>query len=146
VGVAKERSFTMKSPSVPVIGLEAGVRWAARTAAVLALALIVLPIVVNSIYDIIHGFYAGGMPHSLKITGVEPMEAIFIWVVCIGLVVAWRWAMIGGVICLAGIILLFSVALIVRGAPPGGFLSYLMLLPGILFVADAFIRRHMAAR
>jgi hypothetical protein len=113
----------MKSISLQQYHLEVGVRRAARTLAAFVLALILVPIVVNSIYDVVHGFYDGEMPHSLKITGLEAMQAMFIWAVCIGLVVAWRWATIGGVISVAGMILFFALAFVGNGGLPGGLSS-----------------------
>jgi hypothetical protein len=55
---------------------------------------------VNSMYDVIHGFYADGLPHSLKLVGVEPIQTPFFWTACIGMVVAWRWQLIGGALSL----------------------------------------------
>lgn len=135
----------MKSLSVSLIRFEAGVRWAARTLAVLVLALVLVPIVVNSIYDVVHGFYEGGLPHAFWFKGVEPIQMVFFWITCIGMVVAWRWPMSGGAISVAGMILFFTVALAGKSELAGGFLPYLLLLPGILFLADGLIRRRMAA-
>lgn len=135
----------MKPLAVPLIRLEAGVRWAARTLAVLVLALILVPIVVNSIYDVVHGFYEGALPHAFWLKGVEPIQIVFFWIACIGMVVAWRWPVSGGAISLSGMMLFFTVTLAGKGGLAGGFLPYLMLLPGILFLADGLIRRRMAA-
>jgi hypothetical protein len=133
----------MKSLPVSLLGLEIGVRWTARVLSALLLGLVLVPMVVNCIYDVVHGFYEDGVPHSLKLVGVEPIQTPFFWTACIGMVVAWRWSVIGGALSLGGMILLFAVAFAMSGELPGGLLVYLMLLPGILFMVDGLIRRRM---
>jgi hypothetical protein len=127
----------MRSLAVPLLRLEICVR---RTARVLTAVLVgvVLVIFVGVTLD-------GGF-NPLKLKGVEPLQMILFWTACIGMVVAWRRPVIGGALSLGGMILFFAVEFAVRGAPPGGLLLYLMLLPGILFLVDGFIRKRMAAR
>jgi hypothetical protein len=135
----------MRSLSVPLIRLEVGVRWTARVLSALLVGLFLVPLVVNSIYDVVHGFYEGGLPHAFWMKGVDPIQMICLWTACIGQVVAWRWPVTGGTLSLGGMILLFVIEFAVRGGLPGGLTLYLMLLPGILFLADGFIRRRLAA-
>jgi hypothetical protein len=111
----------------------------------LLVGLFLVPLVVNSIYDVVHGFYEDGLPHAFWMKGVGPFQMICFWTAGVGLVVAWRWPMTGGTLSLRGMILLFVIEFAVRGGLPGGLTLYLMLLPGILFLADGFIRRWMAA-
>ena len=136
----------MRSLPLLPFRLEVGVRWTARVLTVLLVGLFLVPLVVNSIYDVVHGFYENGLPHAFWVKGVEPIQMVFFWTACIGLVVAWRWPVIGGALALGGMLLLFAVEFAVRGGLPGGLILYLMLLPDILFLADGFIRQGLAAR
>jgi hypothetical protein len=81
----------MKSLTVPLPRLDAGVSWTARVLSALLLGLIFVPIVVNCIYDVAHGFYEDGVPHALRVKGIEPIQMICFCTACIGMVVAWRW-------------------------------------------------------
>jgi len=92
------------------------------------------------------GLTVDGRFNPLKVRGVEPIQMIFFWIACIGMVVAWRWAVIGGALSLGGVILFFAVEFAVRGGLPRGPLLHLMLLPGILFLVGGFIRKRIAAR
>jgi hypothetical protein len=67
------------------------------------------------------------------------------WTACVGMVLAWRWPVIGGALSLGGMILFFTVELAVTGGFPRGLFFYLMPLPGLLFLADGFLRRRIAA-
>jgi hypothetical protein len=44
----------MRSLPVPLFRLEVGVRWAARVLAALLVGLLLVPFVVNGIYDVVH--------------------------------------------------------------------------------------------
>jgi hypothetical protein len=135
----------MRSHSVSLIRLDVGVRWTARVLTALLVGLFLVPLIVNSIYDVVHDFYEDGVPHAFWMKGVDPIQMICFWTACVGLVVAWRWPVMGGTLSLGGMILFFVIEFVVRGGLPGGLTLYLMLLPSILFLADGFIRRRMAA-
>jgi hypothetical protein len=126
----------MRSVSLPLCRLEAGIRWTARVLTALLVGLVLVMFV---------GVTLEGGFNPLKLKGVEPMQMLFFWTACIGMVVAWRWQVIGGALSLGGMMLFFAVEFAVRGGPPGGFLLYLMLVPGILFLMSAFIRRRVSA-
>jgi hypothetical protein len=100
VGAVEGRRFAMKSLSVSLIRLEVGVGWTARALAAILVGLVLVPLVVNAIYDVVHGFYEDGLPHASKMKGVDPIQMVFFWTACIGLVVAWRWPMMGGALSL----------------------------------------------
>jgi hypothetical protein len=146
VGAVEGRRFAMRSLPLLPFRLEVGVRWTARVLTVLLVGLFLVPFVVNSIYDVVHGFYEGGLPHAFWVKGIDPIQMVFFWTACIGLVVAWRWPVIGGALALGGMLLLFAVEFAVRGGLPGGLTLYLMPLPGLLFLADNFISRRRATR
>jgi hypothetical protein len=64
---------------------------------------------------------------------------------CVGLVIGWRWPVVGGAISTGGM-LRFAVEFAVTGGFPKGLVFPLMLLPGLLFLLSTFISRPTAAR
>jgi hypothetical protein len=117
--------------------VESGLRW---TAKLLAAALVGLVLVIFVGVTVDGGF------NPLKLRGVEPIQMVFFWTACIGMVVAWRRQMIGGAVSLGGMILFFVVEFAVRGGMPRGLLLYLMLLPGILFLLSGFINKRVSGK
>jgi hypothetical protein len=122
----------MKSLAVPLFRLEIGVRWGARLLTALLLG-IVLAIFIGE----------GGF-NPLKLKGVEPIQMFLFWTSCIGMVVAWRWQLVGGALSLGGMMLFFAVEVAVTGGLPRLPFLYLMLLPGMLFLVDAYLRRRLS--
>ena len=120
----------MRTLSAPLFGFEAAVRWTARVLSALLVGLVLLMFIGLSIDA---GF------RSPRLTGVEIAQMIFFWTACIGMVVAWRWQVIGGALSLGGMILFFIVEFTIRGGLTKAPFLYLMLLPGILFLVDSFI-------
>ena len=116
----------------PVV-LESGLRWTARLFAAALLGLVAVI------------FLGEGGFNPLKLTAVEAIQMTLFLTTCSGLVVAWRWQVIGGALSLGGMILFLAVEFAVRGGLPRGLLLHLMLLPGILFLVDGIIRKRMAA-
>jgi hypothetical protein len=127
----------MKSLPAPLFGFEVGVRWVARVLSALLLGLVVAMFV---------GVTLDGGFHPLKLQGVEPIQMIFFWTACIGMLVAWRWEVIGGALSLVAMLLFFAVEFAVNGRAPGGLILYLIVLPGILFLLSGVIRKHPATR
>jgi hypothetical protein len=126
----------MTSLHLRLVGLEVCVRWTARVLTALLVGLVLVMFV---------GVTVDGGFHPLKLKGVEPIQMIFFWTACIGMVVALRWQVIGGALSLAGMIPFFAVEFVVRGGVPRGVILYLMLVPGILFLLSAVIRHHLLA-
>ena len=125
----------MRTVSVPLFRLEVGIRWTARVLTAFLLGLVLVMFV---------GLTVDGGFDPLKLSEVEALQMIFFWTACIGMAIAWRWQVIGGAFSLGGMILFFAVEFAVRGALPRGLVLHLMLLPGILFLVDGFIRRRMS--
>jgi hypothetical protein len=123
------RSFH-SSPS----SLETGLRWTAR---LLAAVLVIFVLVM---------FVGEGGVNPLKLRQVEAVQMTLFLAACMGLVVAWRWPLVGGAISTGGMLLFFAVEAVVTGSFPKGIVFPLMLLAGILFLASGFIRRRTAAR
>jgi hypothetical protein len=113
--------------------LEVGIRWAARLLATLLVGLVVV-------------IYVGqGGFNPLKLKAVELTQMIFLWTACIGMVVAWRWQVLGGALSLGGMILFFTVEVAMNGRLPRGLFLYLLLVPGILFLLSGLFRRSRAS-
>jgi hypothetical protein len=123
----------MKPLRVPLFVLEGGVRWTARVLSALLVAIVLL-------------IFVGEGFNPLNLKGIEPVQMALFWTACAGMVVAWRWPAVGGALSLGGMILFFAVESAVTGRLPRGLFFYLMLLPGVLFLLSAFIRRRRAAR
>jgi hypothetical protein len=125
------RGIAMRSLSVPLNRLEVGIRWTAR-------ALTAMLVGVVLVIFIGEGF------NPLRLKGIEVLQMALFWTACVGMILAWRWPVIGGALSLGGIILFFTVELAMTGGFPRRLFFYLLLLPGILFLADGFIRLRMA--
>jgi len=107
--------------------LESGLRWAAR---LLAAALLGVVAVI---------FFGEGGFNPLRLTAVEAILMTLFLTACAGLVVAWRWPVLGGAISTAGLLLFLTVEFAVNGRFPKGLFFYLMLLPGLLLVLSGLV-------
>jgi hypothetical protein len=117
------------SPSI----LEPGLRWTAR---VLAVAVVGMVLAI---------FVGQGGFNPFKLKAIEAVQMTFFWTTCLGMVLGWRWPLQGGVISLIGIGCFIAVETAYTGRLPRGLFFYLMVLPGILFLLCALVRRRLAA-
>jgi hypothetical protein len=101
------------------------VRWIARITSVIII-LGVLAIYIDE----------GGF-NPLRMTGSEAIMMIFFWACVIGLAVAWKWPLIGGLISAISMVLFIVAEFIITGHPPRGVAFETMMIPGLLFVASA---------
>jgi len=115
--------------------LEATARWTARVLTVFLVGIVLVMFV---------GVTIDGGFHPLRLKGVEPLQMIFFWTCCIGMVIAWRAPVVGGALSLVAMMLFFTVEFAVRGGPPRGYVLYLMLLPGALYLVSALLRKLVA--
>jgi hypothetical protein len=122
----------MTSLHLPASGLEAGLRWTAR---LLAGALVAL----------VAAIFVGEGFNPLHLKPVEAVQMTFFFTTCAGLVIAWKWPVLGGALAAAGMLCFVAVESVVTGAPPRGLVFYLMLLTGLLFLLSAFVRRRLSA-
>jgi len=112
-----------------LLRLIAGMGWTARLLGALLLAIVLLI------------FIGEGGPNPLKLKPVEAIQMTFFLSTCIGWVVGWRWPLIGGAISTGALLLFFAVERAVSGGFPRGLFFYLLLLPGFLFLLNAFLNR-----
>ena len=122
----------MRSLSMPLIRLEVGVRWTGRALTALLVGVVIV-------------IFIGEGFNPLRLKGSEVLQMVLYWTACVGMVLAWRWTVIGGALSLSGMMLFFTVELAVTGGFPRGLFFYLMPLPGLLFLADGFMRRRITA-
>jgi hypothetical protein len=87
---------------------------------------------------------AWGGTNRFKLNIRDALALTWLFITCIGMVVAWRWPFIGGAITTAGILLYYAVS-IVRGMFLNNEYFDLMLWASILFMVSAIIRRRMSA-
>jgi hypothetical protein len=109
------------------------VRWIARIISIIII-LGVLAIYIGE----------GGF-NPMKLTGSEAVMMVFFWVCVIGLVVAWKWPLVGGFISVGGMVLFIIGEVIITGHPPRGLAFETMMIPGLLFIASAKIASRKKA-
>jgi hypothetical protein len=113
--------------------LESGLRWAARLLTIFLLGLVLV-------------IFAGEGFNPFKLSAIEAIQMTLFFTTCIGMAVAWRWEVIGGLLSAAGIVLFFCVEFTVTGEFPRGLAFHLMLLPGILFATSGIMRQSRSGK
>jgi hypothetical protein len=113
--------------------LEVGLRWTARLLAAGLVGLVLL-------------IYVGEGFNPLRLTATEALQHALFLATCVGLVVGWRWPLVGGALSTGGMLLFFAVEFALTGRPPRGPVFHLMLLAGLLFLLGGLMRRRRAAQ
>jgi hypothetical protein len=80
-----------------------------------------------------------GMPNPLSQTLEVQIGFLALALIMIGILVAWRWELAGGIISLAGWCLFVGSVIGIKRL--NVFVS-LLALPGILYLISAWLRRH----
>lgn len=125
----------MRSVPVPLFCLEVALRWTARVLTVLLVGMFLWFFLAD---------IAGGGTNPFKLAVLDALRLTFLFMTCIGLMLAWRWPFVGGVISFVGILLYYAVDVVVRGSFVNILYFDLMLLAGILFMVCALIKRRMS--
>jgi hypothetical protein len=125
----------MKSLPQALFPLEITVRWTARMLAVLLIGLVVV-------------FWIGeGGFNRWMLSTIEAVLTACLLTTCFGMLLAWWWPFLGGVMASVGILLFYAVDVEGRG---GMFLNNLyfdlMLVTGLLFVLSVLLKRLMPGR
>ena len=106
-------------------------RWSARVAGLLLVALVVV-------------FLVGeGPPNPFR--QPLPVQAEFLAMVLMlaGFLVGWRWEAAGGLTAIIGFALFAATEVIVNGKPPHGAIP-LFAIPGLLYLLASGLRRGLA--
>jgi hypothetical protein len=122
----------MNTIHMPVAGLELGLRWTARVLSALLIGIVLLI------------FIGEGGPNPFKLSATEAVQMTLFLATCAGLVTAWRWPLVGGLISLVGISLFFAVEMALTGQLPRGLFPF-MPIPAVLFLLSVFIKRPRPA-
>ena len=104
-------------------------QWVARLSG-LALFLMVLAIAVGE----------GGPPNPLRQPWPVAIELVLMFIMWLGLIVAWRWEVLGAIMTLAGLIGFNIVELSVNAKLAGGAFP-LFAIPPVLYLAHALAVR-----
>jgi hypothetical protein len=113
---------------------EAYLIWTARALAVLLAGMVLVFLIAD-----------GGL-NPLRLTGREAALMACLMSTCSGLVLAWRWPFLGGLISTVGILLFYSIESIASQWRFFNNLYFnLMLVAGILFVLGALIKRRRSS-
>jgi hypothetical protein len=123
----------MRFPSRTVIHFQTGLRWAARGLAAVLVGIVVV-------------IFIGQGFNPLRLTPSEAVQMMFFWATCIGMMIAWRWELLGGGLATVSMTLFYLNELMLTGRFPHGFMFRLMLLPGLLFLASGISRRCITVR
>ena len=104
-------------------------RWGAR---ILGLAMILLVL----LFFIGEGIMGGDMPNLLTMSLAEDFLFLALLMTLLGIVVAWRWEGIGGILIVGSVLLFESINAIAIGYWRIGVLDPLFVLVGLLFLWD----------
>lgn len=114
-------------PPLPQDRLTARVRWTARGLGLSLLFLVLL-------FFIGEGVIGGEMPNLLTMSLTEDFLLLALIVSLLGILVAWRWEGIGGLLIVGSVLLFVSINALASGYWRIGVLDPLFLLVGILFL------------
>lgn len=106
------------SGTVPLLAL----RWTARILSILSLGVVLL-------------FAFGERLHLWNFSPHELTLFVFFPVgVCLGILAAWKWEILGGAITLASLTVFYLLHNLLSGGFPGGFAFIALAVPGFLFL------------
>jgi hypothetical protein len=132
----------MTSHSVRLLRLEGGMRWTARVLAVLLVGMVLLFFVADVVSGLTAAHPAAAVTRPLPDKVWDVFALTWLFSVCLGLALAWRWPLIGGAIASGGILLYYVIdSIAFRRAFFGNLYFDLMFLAGVLFMASALVRR-----
>lgn len=107
------------------------VRWAARIWSLLSIAFLLLIL------------FGEGLGNLAAITATEWLLLLFFpFGVLLGLILAWRWEMLGGGITMASLFLFYTAEFAISGSLADGPWFLLVAFPGLLFMIAARRGRH----
>ena len=119
----------MTTPNRSYPNLALGARWTARAIGTL-LAALLLTFMIGEGYN----------PFTMKLA--DAVHTLFMPVaVVIGLLLAWKWELLGGALTVIGMAGFFALDFLKSGRLPTGWLLYVLALPGLLYLLSWSLRR-----
>ena len=104
-------------------------RWAGRALGLTGFAFVA--------WFLVAQLLTGEGPNPFRMTPTELALTATFFTAVAGMVVGWRWEVVGGVMIVAGMFLFLLVELAARGSLPGGWVLWTLPLPGVLYLAAA---------
>src|SRR5262245_33845797 len=104
-------------------------RWAGRGLGLAAFAFVAWFLVAHIL--------AGEGPNPLTMSAVELGLSVTFFGAIVGMLVGWRWEVVGGIMIVTGMLLFFLIEWVARGSLPGGWVLWTFPLPGILYLCAA---------
>ncbi|MGE3317416.1 MAG: hypothetical protein AB7O26_20055, partial [Planctomycetaceae bacterium] len=77
-----------------------------------------------------------------KLTGAEIPQHAALLVALFGMLLLWKWELLGGALSIAGMIAFYAINFAASGRLPGGPVFPLCFLPGMLILASALIEHR----
>lgn len=114
-------------------------RWAGRVLGLAAFALVATFLVTH--------LMAGEVPDPAKLTRTESVLCLTLLGALVGMLVGWRWEVVGGLLVVGGMAAFFAVERFGGGFWPTGWVIWSLPLPGVLYLLasafDACRTRHL---
>jgi hypothetical protein len=104
-------------------------RWVGRSLGLAAFAFVAWFLIAHVV--------AGEGPNPLKMTAIELALFTAFFAAVAGMVVGWRWEVIGGVLVVGGMLLFFLIDWLADGSWPRGWVLWSLPLPGVLYLVAA---------
>ncbi len=108
--------------------LEITLRWTARVLSLGVLGLILM-------------FCIGERANPVKIMAGQPFATISFLTSCVGLILAWRWQGLGGLLVVGGMATFYAQEFAIWGRFPKGPAFAVIAAPGVIFLAAWWLKR-----
>lgn len=90
---------------------------------------------------------AGEGPNPFRMSAIELGLSVALFSAVAGMLIGWRWEVIGGLLVVAGMFLFYVIERFARGSWPTGWLMWALPLPGVLYLLascfEACRARHL---
>ena len=113
------------------------VRWIARIGAGLTAVFILFMFVGN-------GFDEGMQP-LLHLTARESAMMAAFGIMWLGLVLGWRWELVGGALAVGGMVIFYLFDFLFSGELPRSLIFFILAFPGILFLYCGVMEKRSAS-
>jgi hypothetical protein len=119
----------MRCSTVDCCPMAVGLRWAGRALGLAGFTFVAWFLVAHVL--------AGEGPNPFRMTATELALTVTFFAAVAGMLVGWRWEVVGGVMIVAGMLLFFVIERTAGGSWPRGWVLWAFLLPGVLYLFAA---------